>query len=59
MEISGKHIDLVYEDPRPGDIRHSFADISKAREKLKYEPRFKLSKGLKETVKWFQKQFCI
>jgi len=54
--IMGKELDVVYEDPRPGDIMHSLADISKAKEKLNFEPKFNLTKGLEETVKWFQKQ---
>ncbi len=33
--------------PRPGDILHSSADISKAREILGYEPRFPLEEGLR------------
>lgn len=55
MKIIGKDLDLDYQDPRPGDIKHSFADISKIREKLNYEPKFNLMNGLEETIKWFQK----
>ena len=55
MEIIGNEIDLDHQDPRPGDIKHSLADISKAKEKLKYEPMFNLKNGLEETVEWFQK----
>lgn len=54
IKIFRKDLDLIHKDLRPGDIRHSFADISKASEKLTYEPRFDLSYGLKETGKWFQ-----
>ena len=56
MKICSKHYDPIYHDPRPGDIKHSLADISKAKEKLEYKPKFDLTKGLEETVKWFQKQ---
>ena len=55
MKITGKDIDVVYNDSRAGDIMHSLADISKAKEKFGYEPRFDLTKGLEETLKWFQK----
>ncbi len=55
MKIIGKDFDPVYKDMRPGDIMHSFADISKARERFRYDPKFNLMKGLEETVKWFQK----
>jgi len=56
MKIIGKDLNPVYDDPRPGDIMHSYADISKAGDKLNYKPKFNLTKGLEETVKWFQKQ---
>ena len=45
--------DPVYIDFRPGDIRHSLADISKARKLLGYEPKFKVEDGLIRTVNWF------
>ena len=55
MGIIEKRLDPIYDDPRPGDIVHSLADISKAKEKLNFEPKFNLTEGLEETVKWFQK----
>ena len=56
MKKSGKDLKPVYEKPRPGDILHSLADISRAKEKLGYSPKFTLQSGLEETIKWFQKQ---
>jgi nucleoside-diphosphate-sugar epimerase len=55
MELCGKDVDIEYVDPRPGDIMHSLADISNAKEKLNFEPKYDLTDGLKETVPWFQK----
>ena len=55
IEICGKNLSPVHEDPRPGDIKHSLADISKAKERINYEPNFNLMEGLKETIKWLQK----
>jgi UDP-N-acetylglucosamine 4-epimerase len=43
----------VYKDFRAGDVRHSLADISKARRELGYEPTHTLSEGLRESVRWF------
>jgi len=40
-------------EPRKGDIRGSYADVSKARDELGYMPRFSLAQGLAETVAWF------
>jgi len=47
--------DIVYEDVRPGDIKRSFADISKAKKGFGYIPEYDITEGLKETIKWFQK----
>ncbi len=55
MKITGIETEKVYEPPRPGDIRDSLADISRAREMLGYEPKFDLNSGLAETIRWFQK----
>ena len=54
MELLDKDLDITHIEPQPGDIKHSLADISKAREQIKYMPKFNVKDGLKETVKWFQ-----
>lgn len=43
----------VYGPPRPGDIQHSVADISRARQLLGFKPEIDLETGLKNTVEWF------
>ncbi|RLE76804.1 MAG: hypothetical protein DRJ44_03445 [Thermoprotei archaeon] len=43
----------VFENPRPGDIRHSYALITKAVEKLGWKPHTGLEEGLEKTVEWF------
>jgi len=53
--LMGKSVEPVYEEPRPGDIRHSLADISRARG-FGYEPRWSLEEGLKETLRSFQRE---
>ena len=55
MEKIGKNIEIIHTDPRPGDIMHSLADISKAQKHFNYIPEVNLEKGLMETIKWFQK----
>jgi nucleoside-diphosphate-sugar epimerase len=40
--------------PRPGDIKHSRADISAATKDLKYAPQTGLKDGLLRTVDWFR-----
>jgi len=55
MMLCENTVDIVYEDVRPGDIKHSLADISKAEKGFGYIPEYDISEGLKETIKWFQK----
>jgi len=43
----------VFRDFRPGDIRHSLADISKARSLLGYEPQYSVKDGLEKARKWY------
>jgi len=45
----------VHTAPRPGDVRHSLADISRARQQLGYRPQVSFEEGLKRTVAWFRK----
>jgi len=43
----------VYGDFRPGDVRHSQADVSKARQRLGYAPTHDVRRGLEEAVGWY------
>lgn len=43
----------TYRDFRAGDIRHSLADISKARALLRYSPQYSVGVGLKEAGRWY------
>lgn len=53
-EILKVNIRADYDEPRLGDIKRSFADISWARKMLKYEPIVGFSEGLKRTVRWYR-----
>ncbi len=44
----------VYRDFRPGDVRHSVADISKAQRLLSYEPAHNLEEGLALAMQWYR-----
>jgi len=46
-------LEPTYADFRPGDIRHSLADVTRAREQLGYEPGVDLASGLELTTRWF------
>ncbi len=50
QEITGVRVDAVHEQPRPGEVRESLADISRARDALGYEPAVDLRSGLARTV---------
>jgi len=43
----------IYRDFRPGDVRHSQASIDKAKALLEYEPQFRITEGLNETIGWY------
>jgi len=55
-EILKTEISPSYDEPRPGDVRHSFADISEARKMLKYESLVPFGKGLEETIRWYRER---
>jgi len=46
-------VEPLHGEPRPGDIRHSTADITRAKEYLGYEPEYDIRRGLEETIEWF------
>lgn len=49
-----KTIESIFEQERPGDIKHSHADISKAREFLGYSPSWSFEDGIKEAISWYR-----
>jgi nucleoside-diphosphate-sugar epimerase len=44
-----------FREPRAGDVKHSLADISRARDLLGFEPRVDLRTGLQHTIDWWKK----
>ena len=60
LKLTGKeHLKLEYTDPRPGDIKHSFADLSKANKMLGFQPKYKQEEGLREYFKWYINKYNI
>ena len=45
--------DPIYRDFRLGDVRHSQANIEKAQSLLDYQPKYKVSEGINETIDWY------
>jgi nucleoside-diphosphate-sugar epimerase len=53
--ITGRtDLEAEHREPRVGDVRHSLADITSAREFLGYEPRVGLEEGLQKTLEWWK-----
>lgn len=53
-ELLGKDIEPKYGPDRAGDIKHSNADISKARQMLGYDPDYDFAKGIELAVDWYK-----
>jgi len=43
----------IHIDYREGDIRHSQANIDKAKKLLKYDPKYMISEGMDEVIDWY------
>jgi len=54
-EIAGSDLAPRYGPERKGDVRHSLADISKAKLLLGYHPSFNVKQGLKIAFEWYRK----
>jgi UDP-glucose 4-epimerase len=49
----GLDMEIEHDPPRPGDVKRSFSDTSKAQKMLKWKAQVSLSRGLSRTVEWF------
>jgi nucleoside-diphosphate-sugar epimerase len=52
--ILGTDLVAEYAPSRPGDVRHSLADISRAKELMGYAPTVHFEEGLRRTVDWLR-----
>ena len=50
----GVDVEPNFGPPRPGDIRHSNADISKARRLLGYDPDWSFDRGIEAAIAWYR-----
>ena len=51
--MNRKNLKTIHADPRPTDIRHGYADITKAKKILGFHPKISLKEGLTKLVKWY------
>ena len=54
QNLSGVELEPRFAEPRNGDVRHSQADISRARMVLGYQPVVQLEEGLRRTLDWYR-----
>jgi len=48
----------VYGPERAGDVRHSHADIGKARRLLNYDPKYSFEDGIKQAIEWYRRNLA-
>lgn len=53
-EVGGSDLAPKYGPERKGDVKHSLADISKAKELMTYHPSVSIKQGLKTTFEWYR-----
>ncbi len=53
-KIAGSGIDPIHVPERAGDVKHSLADISKAKTLLGYDPTVSVEEGLRKTYEWYK-----
>jgi UDP-glucose 4-epimerase len=53
-ELVGVDVPPVHDPPRPGDVRHSLADLGRARERLGWQPEVPLEEGLRRTIEYLK-----
>jgi len=55
ISLSGAQVGVTHGEARPGDIRHSVADITRAREVIGYQVVVSPEEGLRRTLEWYQR----
>ena len=53
-DLVGKDIKPVYDPPRPGDVKHSLADINLAKKTIGFEPTVPFKQGLQLAIDWYR-----
>jgi UDP-glucose 4-epimerase len=53
-DLLGKNIEPIYAAPRPGDVKHSLADITAAEKLLGFKPQVPFRQGLESAISWYR-----
>jgi len=54
-ELLGKKVKPIYTAPRPGDVKHSLADITLAKKLIAFKPKISFRQGLEKAIDWYRK----
>lgn len=57
-DLMGKNIKPVYKPPRPGDVKHSLADISLAQQLIGFAPAIQFRQGLEMSIDWYRENLA-
>jgi len=57
-ELLDTDIEPIYTDPRPGDVKHSLADVTLAKETIGYEPKVFFADGLARAIDWYRRNLA-
>lgn len=53
-ELLGSDVEILHRESRSGDVKHSLADISKAKDTIGYEPKVYFEEGLEKAISWYK-----
>lgn len=57
LKLTGKeNLKIKYIEPRPGDIKHNYGDISKAKQLIGFESKYDQEEGLRDYLTWYKKK---
>ena len=56
-KIAGNKAKVKYVEKQKGDVRDTWADVSKAKKELSWEPRVNIDKGLRRFIKWYEEKY--
>ena len=55
--VLGTDLEPTHAPGKPGEVKHSMADIDKAREVLKFIPQVSFEEGLRKLAEWWQDKY--
>ncbi len=55
-QVTGKKAELCFESPKKGDVPRTWADITKAKHLLHWQPKISVEEGMQKFVEWYKKE---